>query len=185
LDGPERNMTKMRRDVAVELDREVLIWLGAKKEDLEVWFDPIVDPTEHYRAEQAVELRLGTGLYPGEEIKQMHARLDGRDPEKITPVPDGWLIPQNRESIELRQIDPNTNVSKDGDGPSSASNGGGFTPTQGSGAKAVKSGSGDQKGDDVRTNREAFRDSVWKLTGRRLSEEETDEMMAALFGPVS
>lgn len=180
LEGPERAMTKMRRDMAVELDREVLIWLGANKDELEIWFDPIIDPTEHYRAEQAIELRLGTGLYEGEEIKRMHARLDGRDPEKILPVPRGWLIPQNRESIELRQIDPNTNKSEPTG--SSASNGGGFTPTQGSGAKTVKSGSGDQKGDDVRTNREAFRDAVWKITGQRLTEQETDEMYQAMWG---
>jgi hypothetical protein len=181
LDGPERVMTNRRRGMAVELDREVLIWLGADKDELDVWFDPIMDPTEKYRAEQGIELRLGTGLYEGDEIKRMHAQLDNRNPEKVTPVPNGWLIPQNKNSIELRQIDPNTNKS-DPAGGKSASNGGGFTPTQGSGAKTVKSGSGDQKGDDVRTNREAFGEMVWKLTGQRLTVAELEEAYTELFG---
>lgn len=154
LDRPEQLSTNKRRKVAVKLHREILIWMGAKPEDLDVWFKPIVDEAEQYRAEQRVELRLGTGLHEGEDIKRMHAELDGRDPNKITPVPDGWLIPQNKESIELRTIDPNTNIS--GQTGSSASNGGGFTPTQGSGAKTVKSGSGDQKADDIRSREQAY-----------------------------
>lgn len=177
LDGPERALTKIRRDMAVELDREILVWLGAKADDLEIWFDPIIDPTEHYRAEQSIELRLGTGLYEGDEIKAMHARLDGRDPEKITEVPEGWLIPNNKNSIELRQIDPNTNKSEPTGG--NPSNGGGLTPTQGSGAKTVKSGSGDQKGDDVRTNREAMREALFNITGQQLTDEELDEVLDA------
>ncbi len=151
LNGPEQAINRMRQELNIDLDREVLIWLGAPEDDLEVWFDPVMEPTEKYRAEQQIELRLGTGLHSGESIKRMHALLDNRDPEKIEPVPEGWLIPNNRESIELRQIDPNTNKS---DPATSASNGGSFTPTQGSGAKTVKSGSGDQKSGDIRTNQE-------------------------------
>jgi hypothetical protein len=160
LNGPEQSINRMRQELNIDLDREVLEWLGAEPDSLEVWFDPVMDPTERYRAEQSVELRLGTGLYEGEEVKRMHALLDNRDPEKVTPVPEGWLIPNNKNSIELRQIDPNTNKS---DPAASASNGGGFTPTQGSGAKTVKSGSGDQKSDDVRTNREALEDLAFRL----------------------
>lgn len=154
LDRPEQLSTKNRREYNAELDREVLLWLGAPVDKLEVWFDPIIDLTEKYRGEQIVELRTGTGLYEGEEIKRMHAELDGKDPDKATPVPEGWLIPNNKESIELRTIDPNTNIS--GQTGGSTSNGGKMAPTQGSGAKTVKTGSGDQKSDDIRSNRESL-----------------------------
>lgn len=171
LDRPEQLSTKNRREYNAELDREVLLWMGAKREKLEVWFDPIIDLTEKYRGEQIAELRLGTGLYEGEEIKRFHAELDGKDPDKVTPVPDGWLIPQNKESIELRTIDPNTT------GPSATSgdpsNGGSFAPTQGSGAKTVRSGSGDQKSDDIRTNREALL--------RQMQSEEYMDLMRELI----
>lgn len=149
LDRPEQLSTSTRREYNAELDREVLIWAGADEKKLSVWFDPIIDLTEKYRGEQIAELRLGTGLYEGEEVKQMHAVLDGRDPDKVTPVPEGWLIPQNKESIELRTIDPNVS--------GNPATGSGMAPTQGSGAKSVKSGSGDQKSDDIRTNREYLR----------------------------
>lgn len=146
LDRPEQLSTQMRRAYNKALDIEVLTWLGADPEELDVWFDPIIDPTEKYRAEQIIELRLGTGLYKGEEIKRMHALLDGRDPDKITAVPDGWLIPQNKESIELRTIDPNVS--------GNPATGGSFAPTQGSGAKSTPTGGSNQKSDDIRTNRE-------------------------------
>jgi hypothetical protein len=175
LDGPERAMTKMRRDAAVELDREVLIWLGADKDDLEVWFDPIVDPTENYRAEQTIELRLGTGLYTGEEIKAMHARLDGRDPEKVSEVPAGWMIPNNKKTLEAES------KAQAAASPANPANGGSMTPTQGSGAKTVKSGSGDQKGDDVRTNRENLREVFWKVTGHHLGDEELNSLFDEMF----
>lgn len=151
LDRPEQLSTKMRREYNKALDREVLLWLGADDKKLDIWFDPIIDLTEKYRGEQIAELRTGTGLYEGEEIKRMHAELDGRNPDSIKPVPDGWLIPNNKNSIELRTIDPNTSGS--GTNPS---NGGNFAPTQGSGASSNPTGSGDQKSDDIRTNREAL-----------------------------
>jgi hypothetical protein len=168
LDRPEQLSTKMRREYNKELDIEVLKWLGAPADKVDVWFDPIIDPTEKYRAEQIVELRLGTGLYKGEDIKKMHAILDGRDPEKVGPVPDGWLIPNNRESIELRTIDPNTSGTAGGN----PSNGGSFAPTQGSGAKSNPAGSGDQKADDIRTNREMLEEF--------LREDRLDELMQAI-----
>lgn len=149
LDRPEQLSTKTRRSYNKALDQEVLLWLGADAAKLDIWFDTILDPTEQYRAEQIIELRLGTGLYEGLDIKKLHALLDGRDPNKVTEVPEGWLIPNNRESIELRTIDPNTSGST-----ANPSNGGNFAPTQGSGAKTTPTGSGNQKSDDIRTNRE-------------------------------
>lgn len=149
LDRPEQLSTKVRREYNKELDREVLVWLGADPKKLDIWFPPIIDLTEKYRGEQIAELRTGTGLYEGEEIKRMHADLDGRNPDFVEPVPEGWLIPNNKNSIELRTIDPNTSGS-------STSNGGNMAPTQGSGAQFSGGGSSDQKSDDIRTNRESL-----------------------------
>ncbi len=162
LNGPEQSINRMRQELNIDMDREVLEWLGADPEKLEVWFDPVMEATEKYRAEQAIELRLGTGLYEGQEIKRMHALLDNRDPEKVGAPPEGWLIPNNKNSIELRQIDPNENKSTPSTSGSPA-NGGKFAPTQGSGAKSTKTGGGNQKADDIRGSREALEDLALEL----------------------
>lgn len=159
-------MTQSRRAYHVDLDREVLTWLGAKPDQLEVWFDPISDPTEAYRTDQRIGLRLGTGLFKGEEIKQMFADADGKI--HISPVPEGWLIPNNRESTELRTIDPNTSGSQSGN----PANGGDFTPTQGSGQRFGSGGQGDQRSDDIRSNREGMSPLQYSLQQMRLVELE-------------
>lgn len=156
LDLPEQLTTKARQELHIDLDREVLVWLGADP-DIDIWFDPVQDETEKYRGDQRIGLRLGTGLYEGEEIKEMFAAIDGK--RNIKPVPDGWLIPNNRESLELRTIDPNVNISgKTGGNPA---NGGAFASTQGSGAAFTGGGSGDQRSDDLRTEvRRAMREAL-------------------------
>jgi hypothetical protein len=156
LDRPEQLSTQMRRQYNKELDIEVLTWLGANPDKLDVWFDRIIDPTEKYRAEQIAGLRLGTGLYPGEDIKQMHAILDGRDPAKIGPVPDGWKQPNNVKTDEAEAKVQAANSPNSGN----PANGGAFAPTQGSGARWNPAGSGDQRADDIRTNREALREML-------------------------
>ncbi len=166
LDRPEQLSTKMRRSYNKELDTEVLLWLGAKAEDLDIWFDPIIELTEKYRGEQIAELRLGTGLYEGEEVKEMHAILDGRDPGKCTPVPTGWLAPNNKATLEAESKIAAANA------PDPA-NGGAFAPTQGSGAKTNKTGSGDQKADDIRGTRE------FRLQAA-LDEMKADELIEAV-----
>jgi hypothetical protein len=152
LERPEQLSTRVRRTYQAELDRAVLLWMGADKDVLDVWFDPIIDPTERYRAEQTVDQRMGTGLYDGLEIKRMHAQIDGRDPEKVTPVPEGWMIPNNENTIEAEAKIAADNAPPPAAGANPA-NGGKFTPTQGSGQGQ---GQGDQKSDDIRTNREAM-----------------------------
>lgn len=136
-------MTLSRRAFHIALDREVLLWLGAKRETLDVYFEPIIDRAEQYRATQMWGLRWGFGVYTPEEVKQALAEMDGQ--KHIKPVPAGVLLPNNEESLERKDIDT--------DG-SAAANGGNMTPTQGSGANTVKSGSGDQNASDIR-NRES------------------------------
>lgn len=141
LDLPEQLTTTARRQYHIDLDREVLVWMGADPE-IDIWFDPIEDETERYRADQRIALRMGTGLFSGEDTKAMYAELDGR--HTITKVPTGWLEPNNRKSLPRKDIDT------DSAGADPAA-GGDFTPTQGSGSNFTGGGSGDQRADDLRT----------------------------------
>lgn len=154
-------MTAARRAYHVALDRQVLIWLGAKAETLDVWFDPIMTLESRYRGEQLIELRMGTGLYDGIEIKRMHAVLDGRNPDLVTAPPKGWMLPNNENSINRRDVDPNLNGQPGGDNPA---NGGGFAPTQGSGARTNPSGSADQNANDLRSREQKFADILAEFT---------------------
>lgn len=140
LDLPEQLTTTSRRRYYVDLHREVLVWMGANP-DIDIWFDPIEDQAERYRADQRIALRMGTGLYSGEESKMMFAELDGK--KTITAVPDGWLAPNNEDSLPRKDIDTDT-------AGGSPANGGNFTPTQGSGSTFTGGGSGDQSADDIR-----------------------------------
>lgn len=166
LDRPEQLTTTARRQYHIDLDREVLLWMGAPADKLDVWFNPIIDPTERYREDQRIGLRTATGLFEGDELKLEYAAADGK--AHATPVPDGWLIPNNRESIELRTIDPNTN------GPGS-----GAAPTQGSGSQFNKTGSGDQKSDDIRGNRESLMEMLNHIKADELMEK-MNEFLAAV-----
>lgn len=143
LDRPEQLSTKNRREYNAELDREVLLWMGAPGDKLDVWFDPITSDEEIYRGVQGVLLEWGSGLYGPDEIKRKLENIHGV--EKTLPVPDGVMLPNNEKSVNRRDVDPNVS------GTSQASNGGGMTPTQGSGASVLPTGSGDQRADDIRT----------------------------------
>lgn len=145
LDLPEQLTTTSRRQYHIDLDREVLVWMGADPE-IDIWFDPIEDETERYRGDQRIALRMGTGLYSGEETKTMFARSDGKN--NIQPVPTGWLLPNNEKSLPRKDIDTDAS----GSDPAS---GGNFTPTQGSGSQFTGGGSGDQRSDDI-NSREAI-----------------------------
>ena len=137
LSKPERDSTLARRQFHKDIDREVLIWLGAS--DPEIWFDSLDADDERYRRTQSVAMKWGTGLYSAEEIKQMFEEIDNR--EATTPVPDGVLLPNNEKSLARKDIDA--------DGTASASTGGDFTPTQGSGQAFGSGGGSDQKSDDI------------------------------------
>lgn len=148
LELPEQLTTKARRQYHIDLDREVMTWLGYP-EERDIWFDPIKESSEMYRDIQGIMLKWGTGQYEAEEIKADLEALMGR--WSIKPIPDGILLPNNEKSFARRDIDPNTTGPQPGSG-GSASNGGGFAPTQGSGAATNPTGGQDQKADDIRGN---------------------------------
>lgn len=142
LDLPEQLTTTARRQYHIDLDREVMTWLGYP-EERDIWFDPIVESSEMYRDIQGIMLKWGTGMYQPEEIKYDLQALLGR--YSISDIPNGIMLPNNEQSAARRDIDPNTT------GPQpSASNGGGFTPTQGSGADTNPTGGQDQNAGDLR-----------------------------------
>lgn len=143
-------MTDGRRKYHIALEREVLIWFGADKEILDVWFDPIVDLQEQYRGTQMWGLRWGFGVYTPEQLKTGLAAIDGK--RHIDEIPAKVMLPNNEDSVNRRDIDPNTSASATGGNPA---NGSGFTPTQGSGAKTNPTGGQDQRADDLAGTREA------------------------------
>lgn len=100
LDMPTRLAMESRRDEHVEFDTRVLRWMGAR--DFDVYFTPYDDATELLRTLQADIIRWGSGLYGAVEMK---ARIEGKDVSEVT-VPNGVLLPNNRESWERSDIDP-------------------------------------------------------------------------------
>lgn len=139
LDISTQKMTKARRQFHIDLDREVLEWLGAPA-DLDIWFDSLLDEDQKYRQVQAINTKGQTGLFTGEEWKQMLAVAEGRS--NLGPVPDGWMIPNNTKF-------PATTTN---DASADPITGSGFTATQGSGAQFTGGGSGDQDASDLRTD---------------------------------
>lgn len=133
LDLPEQKRTNKRRQFHIDLDREILVWMGASP-DIDIWFKPLEDESELYRRDQRIALRTGTGLFDGQESKEMFADADGRT--TIGPVPEGWLLPNNEKSLARKDIDA--------DAVGNPANGSGLTPAQGSSAQFTGGGSGDQ-----------------------------------------
>lgn len=141
LDISTQKMTKARREFHIDIDREVLEWLGAPT-DLDIWFDSLLDEDQKYRQDQRIALRGGTGLFDGKQFKEMFALADGR--KSLGDVPTGWMLPNNEKSLARKDIDS--------DGASQVANGGDFTSTQGSPAALTGGGSGDQNASDLRTD---------------------------------
>jgi len=140
LDISTQKMTKARRQFHIDLDREILEWLGAPA-DLDIWFDSLLDEDQKYRQDQRLALRGGTGLFTAEDFKKMFAHADGR--EQLGEIPDGWIIPRN---INFPESDTNDAS------PDAAANGGDLVPTQGSPAALTGGGSGDQNANDLRSD---------------------------------
>jgi len=107
LDLPTRLSVKSRRQWHIDFDKRVLRWLGAP--DADVTFEPMIDAAEALRELQALVLKWTTGLFGAKEMKAM---IEGVDETHVT-IPDGVLLPNNRESWERSDIDPK-------DGPASS-----------------------------------------------------------------
>lgn len=101
LDLPTQLAMQARRNFHIDLDTEVLKWMGA--DDPKVWFTPYTDPTQILREVQAINFKWNTGLYEAEEIKKMYEALEGRYGE--VDVPTGVLLPNNEQSLARRDID--------------------------------------------------------------------------------
>jgi hypothetical protein len=137
LDLPTRLMVEVRREYHIELDKEVLAWMGAP--DADVWFDPIEDWSEALRAMQTFIAKWNTGLYSESEMKADIEGFFGK--LNIPAAPDGVLLPNNKDSLERRDIDT--------DG-SAVAPGAGAAPGQGQSTGTGDTGTNnDQRTDNV------------------------------------
>jgi len=140
LSGPEKDATMSRRQFHKQIDREVLIWMGAK--DPEIWFDSLDDETAQYRRTQAVMLKWSSGLYEPEQIKKQLEDIWGRD--EIGEIPADVLIPNVASSLARKDVDTDTKG-----GPNATANGGGMAPGQGQSSAANAGQGSSQKADDI------------------------------------
>lgn len=124
LDLPTKLAVLARRELHIEFDRRVLIWMGAKPDKLQVKFGTLSDSTEAYRQLQALVLALSTGMFKPEPIQNAIADLLGFIGGTI---PADWL--------EMRQ--------------KLASGGAASTPAPDQG-KSNPAGGSDNNGNDVR-----------------------------------
>lgn len=101
LDLPTRLSVEAERQWNAELDLRVLRWMGAKNATAE--FNPLISATDVYREIQALKLAWDMGLFEGSPIQERIADILGIvEPGEI---PDGVLIPNNKEQLELSQPD--------------------------------------------------------------------------------
>lgn len=135
LDLPTRLMTEVRRQYHVDLDKEVLAWLGAP--DADVWFEPIQDWTEVLRAMQAMIAKWNTGLYSEEEMKEDIEAFFGKS--HIREIPDGVLLPNNEKSLARKDIDSDGQVAS----------GAGASPGQGQSTGTGDIGTNNDQRDDT------------------------------------
>lgn len=142
LDLPEQLTTRARRDYHIELDREVLTWLGAPA-DIDIWFETLRETSDIYRDVQGIVYKWNTGLFSPEEIKLEFQSMLGQ--QAVKPIPEGVLLPNNIKSKARKDIDT--------DSDSDSTGGGGMIPGQGQGADGVPSGSGDQNANDINPDR--------------------------------
>ena len=138
LDKPTVLATMARRAVHVEFEKRILSWLRAP--DARVWFEILDDGAELYRRIQAIALLWNSGVYEPEDIKKAFEELLGHG-EVDASVPDGVLIPNNRDSLPRRDID--------------ADSAGGVATSTPAADQGVSNGVGGQGGDsgtDIRTD---------------------------------
>lgn len=104
LDLPTRLSVEAERRWNVELDLRVLRWMGAKNPTAE--FNPLISATDVYREIQALKLAFDAGLFEGTPIQQRMADILGIVEQG--DVPEGMLLPNNEETVNISKPDPDT-----------------------------------------------------------------------------
>ncbi|MBT2484755.1 MULTISPECIES: hypothetical protein [unclassified Microbacterium] len=129
LDEPTRLAVESRREEHVELDMRVLRWMAGKGDaakKIKVYFRTLADAAELYRKVQAVVLKWQQGLMTPEDAAEQIDDIFG------VPggyeIPDGVLIPNNKNSLNRRDIDADSSGSGGG-APSGGAQA--ASPTQG------------------------------------------------------
>lgn len=165
LDLPTKRAIVSRQRSWADFYTEVLEWAGVKNP--KVSFEQLDDP-DYYREIQALLLGFGSGAIDWDEFRPKLLSLLNIESKHDTE-PDGAMLPNNSHSLDRLDID---NDAAGG----SAANGGGLTPTQGSGAKSVKSKG--KNANDLRSD--TLANALVMAQSNRL-----EEMMEEIRGMVS
>lgn len=147
LDEPTRLAMEARRAEHVELDLRVLRWMAGPvaAKEIKVYFRTLASAAELYRLVQAVVLKWQQGLMTPEDAAEQIDDIFGLP--GTYGIPDGVLIPNNKNSLNRRDIDTDSA----GGTPAGAQ---AAAPTQGRGG-AQAGGSGDRATDtrsDIQSN---------------------------------
>lgn len=125
LNLPDKLSALVRRDEHAELDLRVLKWMagpGKARDGIKVYFRSLDDGADLYRRVQAVVLKWQQGLMKPEDAVEQIDDIFGIP--SGYEIPEGILIPNNRDSLPRRDIDTD---SKSGGAQAAA-------PTQGRGS---------------------------------------------------
>ena len=143
LDLPTQLMMGERRKEHIAFDKRILAWLGAPA--AVVYFGSLQSSTDQYRELQGAMLKINSGLYEAHESKAMLERISGNPvPDATTlTIPDGYMQPNNVESINRLDNDDQTQTAKSkpaGGSPNTDENN-------------TTAGQGDVKSNDLRTDK--------------------------------
>lgn len=134
MDLPGRLTTQSRQAVWQELYVRLLKWMGAP--DPHVWFESLLDGAEKLRVGQLAQLLWNSGLFKSKAAKAKFVEAWGEAGFEVGDIPDGVLLPNNKESVARNDIDT------DGTGQTSSGNG-----------QGQSTGTGDiPSGNDLRDN---------------------------------
>lgn len=135
LDEPTRLAMEARRSEHIELELRVLRWMAGKEKgkgkDIKAYFRSLASAAELYRLVQAVILKWQQGLMEPEDAAKQIDEIFGVP--GTYKIPDGILIPNNKNSLNRRDIDTD---SSGGDGGTTPSGAQAASPTQGRGQGA-------------------------------------------------
>lgn len=146
LDLPTRLAMESRRQLHIDFDTRVLLWMGADDEKLSVTFSSLDDAADVYRELQALILALNSGLYEPAPIEKRISQL-----LEVTGnvVPTDWLNPNTIKALKAKAS------IKAASTPAPAPGGPSTDPTPSSTAapdqgKNNPAGNSDVKGNDIR-----------------------------------
>jgi hypothetical protein len=156
LDLATRLAMESRRQLHIDFDRRILLWMGADPVTLAVTFTSLDDAADVYRELQSLVLALDSGLYqPAPIEKRISVLLEIVG----NTVPPGWLQPNNLKTVKAEaeaKAKSASGSSNDADGKQQGSDKDGekasSTASPGQG-RSKASGKGDNTDVDTRNDK--------------------------------